>query len=73
MLQPAPNVGLDYFPDEVCQESYQQESADSADPKQEVRGQLRRVDFFLVHVGQPAFRPRLPGGVAGAGGISDAT
>ena len=40
---------LQNFPDEMCQESYQQQSADSADPEKEVGCQFRRIDFFFVH------------------------
>jgi hypothetical protein len=52
-MQPAHSASLDYSPDKVCQEGYQQESANTANPDQEVSCQIRRVDFFLVHVKQP--------------------
>ena len=42
---------LENFPDEVRQESYQQQSAGSADPEKEVGCQFRGVDFFFVHRG----------------------
>jgi hypothetical protein len=40
---------LQNLPHEMCQESYQQQSADSADPEKEVGGQFRGIDFFFVH------------------------
>jgi len=44
-----PQHSLENFPDEMCQEHHQKQSADSANPEKEVGCQFWGIDFFFVH------------------------